>query len=90
MIQGGDPSIPIMQGGNSPIPMAPPPSSLVTFLDRSRLAEYHLPSHVPFQMIVQAYHMPIPGTIIDEGDSLSIMSSTAWKALGSSQPVPIT
>lgn len=40
--------------------------------------------------MVQAYHMVIPGTLIDDGAFVSILSSTAWKDLGSPQFVPIT
>jgi hypothetical protein len=78
------------EGGSSHIPMTPPPSSLVTSFDWSRLAGYHLPSYVPFQITVQAYNMVVPSTIIDEGASVSILSSTTWQALGSPQLVPIT
>ena len=45
---------------------------------------------MPFQIIVQSYNMVVLGTILDEGASISIMSSTTWKALGSPQLVPIT
>lgn len=34
--------------------------------------------------------MVVRGTILDEGVSISIMSSTTWKTLGSPQLVPIT
>jgi len=34
--------------------------------------------------------MIVPGTIIDEGASVSILSSTSWQALGSPPLVPIT
>jgi len=38
--------IPIVQEGISHVPVTPPPSSLVTSFDWSRLAAYHLSSYV--------------------------------------------
>ncbi len=49
-----------------------------------------LPPYVPFQIIVQAYNIPVHGTLIDEGTSISILSSTTWKYLGSPQLVLVT
>ena len=82
--------VPIKQEVNSHVPTTPPPSSLVTSFDWSRLAGYGLPFYVPFHITVQSHHMVIPSTIIDKGASVSIMSSTAWQALGSPQLVPVT
>lgn len=82
--------VPIKQEANSHVPTKPPLSSLVTSFDWSRLAGYHLPSYVPFQIIVQAYHMVIPSIVINEGASINILSSTAWQALCSPQLVPVT
>ena len=79
-----------MKDGSPPILMAPSPSSLVTFFDWSQLEGYHLPSYVPFQITVQGYHITVLGIIIDEGEFVSIMSSTTWEALGSPQLVPVT
>ena len=70
--------------------MIPPPSSLVTSFDWNRLAGFSLPSYVPFQIIVQVCHMIVSDTIIDEGASVSILSSTAWQALCSPPLVPVT
>lgn len=64
----------IEQESNSPVPTIPPPSSLVTSFDWSRLAGYHLSSYVPFQITVQAYHMAVPSTVIDKGGFVSILS----------------
>lgn len=75
----GNLPIPITKRGNYPTPMAPPPSSMVTSFDWSRLTRYFLPSYVPFQFMVQAYNAVVHGTIIDEGASVSILSSTTWK-----------
>jgi len=82
--------IPIEQGGSSPIPMTPPPSSSITSFDWIQLAGYLLPSYVHFLITSHAYHMVIPNTVIDEDAHVNIMSSTSWEALGSSQLLPIT
>ena len=79
-----------MQGGNPLIPMAPPPCSLVASFDWIQFTRYRLPSYVPFEITVQAYNMVILGTIIDEGASISILSSNTWKTLSSPHLVPIT
>lgn len=47
--------------------MEPPPSSMVTSFDWSQLERYHLPYYIPFHIIVDAYNIHIPITIIDEG-----------------------
>jgi len=97
---GGNPPIPsryeenppilVTQGGNSPIFTVPPPSSLVTSFDWNLLAGFCLPSYVPFEVIVQVCNMILSSTIIDEGASMSILSSTAWQVLGSPPIVPVT
>ena len=45
---------------------------------------------VPFQIVVNVAARRILHTIVDKGDSVSILSSTAWQALGSPQLVPAT
>ena len=80
--------IPLPQEGSSSeiypvVYSVPPPSNLVISFDWKLLGRSHLPSNVPFRIIVQAYKMIMVGTIIDEGASMSIISSTAWKELGS-------
>ena len=45
---------------------------------------------MPFQITVHAYDKVVPGTILDEGASVSVMPSTTWQALGSPQLVPVT
>ena len=80
----------VTQGVNSLVSMVPPPSSLVTSFNWNRLVGFHLPSYVPFQIIVQVCNMIVFGTIIDEGASVSILSSTAWHALGLPPLVPVT
>jgi len=78
--------IPSEQGGNHTIP---PPSSSVVSFDWSRLTTPRLPSHVPFWVMVHAYNKAIPGTVLDEGASVSLMPSTTWQALGSPQLMPV-
>ncbi len=85
---GGNHLTLVTQGVISLILTVPPPGSLVTSFDWNRLAGFHLPSYVPFQIIVQVYNMIVSGTIIDEGASLSILSSTSWQVLGSPPLVP--
>lgn len=92
-----DPLVPVVQVSPSPSParhggnhMILPPSSFVVSFDSIRLTAFYLPYYVPFQITVQAYSMVIHGTLLDEGVSVSIMSSTTWKALGSPQLVPVT
>ena len=44
---------------------------------------------MPFHIIVHAYDKAVPGTVLDEGASISLMPSTTWQALGSPQLVPV-
>ena len=91
------------QGGNFPIPLSqegtssesypsvysvPPPSNLVVSFDWNQLGRPRLPASLPFRIIVQIYRMVMAGTIIDEGASVSILSSISWKALGSPALLP--
>ena len=79
-----------MLGGISPVSTAPPPSTEVFSFDWNRLTEPRLPSSIPFQIIVKVCGKNVHRTIVDEGASVSILSSTAWQALGSPQLVPVT
>lgn len=45
---------------------------------------------MPFQIIIQAYNVFVPSTIIDEVTYISILSSTTRQALGSLQLMPVT
>jgi hypothetical protein len=45
------------------------------------LTRPHLPSHIPFQITVQVCGRDIPQTLIDEGTSVSILSSFTWQDL---------
>ena len=62
-------------------------SSEAISFDWSNLTESHLHSSVPFQIVLNVTARWILHTIVDEGASASILSSTAWKALGSPQLV---
>jgi hypothetical protein len=70
-----------MPGGIPPPPMEPPPSNEAILFDWGPLTRTHLPSHVPFQITVQVRGRDVPQTLIDEGASVSILSSffgTLW------------
>jgi hypothetical protein len=67
-----------MLGGIPPSPMEPPPSNEAIRFDWGVLTEPHFPSHIPFQMTVQVCGRDVPQTLIDEGESVSILSSFAW------------
>ena len=68
----------------------PSPISEVISFDWSNLTEYRLHSSVPFQIVVRVTAKSILHTIIDKGASVSILSSTAWQAIGSPPLVPAT
>ena len=68
----------------------PSPSTEVISFDWSNLTKSRLQSSVPFQIVVNVTARRILRTIVDEGASVSILSSTAWKDLGSPQLVPAT
>ena len=69
-------SSPITPGDDHEIRVVPPPSSLVASFDWSQFAGYCLPSYVPFEITMQTFDVVIPSMIIDEGMSVSILSST--------------
>ena len=58
--------------------------------DWSNLTEYHLHLSVPFHIAMRVATKSILRTIIDEGASVSILSSTTWQAIGSLLLVPAT
>jgi hypothetical protein len=68
----------------------PPPSNEAIHFDWGVLTGPRLPSHIPFQITVQVCGRDVPQTLIDEGASISILSSFAWQALGFPQLVPVT
>jgi hypothetical protein len=65
-----------------PSPMEPPPSNEAILFDWVALTRTRLPSHIPFKITVHVCGRDVPQTLIDEGVSVSILSSIAWKALG--------
>lgn len=90
---GGNLPVPLQQKGSSSesyptIYSVPPPSNLVVSFDWNLLGKPHLPASVPFLIIAQIYRMVMASTIIDEVASVSILSSTPWKVLGSSSLLP--
>jgi hypothetical protein len=79
-----------MPGGIPPSPVEPPPSNEAILFDWGVLTGPRLPSHIPFQITVQVRGRDVPQTLIDEGASVSILSSVAWYALGCPQLAPVT
>ena len=65
-----------------PSPMETPPIYEAIHFDWGVLTGPPLPSHIPFQITVQVCGLDVPQTLIDEGASISILSSFAWQALG--------
>jgi hypothetical protein len=79
-----------VSGGIPPSPTKFPPSNKTIFFNWDVLSGPRLPSHIPFQIIVQVCGQDVPQTLIDEGASISILSSIAWQALGCPQLAPVT
>jgi hypothetical protein len=79
-----------VSGGIPPSPMEPPPSNEAIHFDWDVLTGPHLPSYIPFQIIVQVCGLDVTKTLIDEGSSVSILSSIAWQALGCPPLAPVT
>jgi hypothetical protein len=77
-------------GGIPPSPAKPPPSNEAILFDWGALTGPRLPSHVPFHITVQVRGRDVPKMLIDEGASVSILSSIAWYALGCPQLPPVT
>jgi hypothetical protein len=77
-------------GGIPPPPVEPPPSNEAILFDWGALTGPRLPAHVPFQITVQVRGRDVPQTLIDEGASVSILSSVAWYTLGCPQLAPVT
>jgi hypothetical protein len=79
-----------MLGGFPPSPMEPLPSNEAILFNWGVLTGPHLPSHIPFKITIQVCGREIPQKLIDEGSSVSIFSSLAWKYLGYPQLVLVT
>jgi hypothetical protein len=78
-----------MSGGIPPSPVKPPPSNEAIRFDWDALTGPRLPSYIPFQITVQVCGRDVTKTLIDEGSSVSILSSIAWQALGCPQLTPV-
>jgi len=76
-------SVPLEQGGNHTRSIG-----LVAAFDWRRFTTSPLPSHVPFWFTAHTCNMALPGTMLDEGASVSLMPATTWQALGSPPLVP--
>jgi hypothetical protein len=79
-----------MSRGIPPSSMKLPPSNETICFDWDVLTGPHLPSHIPFQIAIQVCGRDVPQTLIDEGSSVSILSSIAWQALGYPLLAPVT
>jgi hypothetical protein len=79
-----------MSGGIPPSPVKTLPSNEAILFDWGVLTRPRLPSHMPFKITVKVCGRDVPHTLIDEGSSVSILSSIAWKALGYPKLVPVT
>jgi hypothetical protein len=79
-----------VSGGIPPSPVEPPPSNEAIRFDWDVLTGPRLPSYIPFQITVQVCGRDITKTLIDEGSSVSILSSIAWQALGCPSLVLVT
>jgi hypothetical protein len=77
-------------GGIHPSPVKPPPSTEAILFYWGVITRPRLPSHIPFQITVQVRGRDVPQTLIDEGASVSILSSVAWYTLGCPQLAPVT
>ena len=60
-----------------------PPSSQIPSFDWDSLFEPRLPSNAPFQIKVKVEPYTIARCIVDEGASVSILSTRAWRGMGS-------
>jgi hypothetical protein len=79
-----------VSGGIPPSPVEPPPSNEAIRFDWDVLTGPRLPSYIPFQITVQVCGRDVTKTLIDEGSSVSILSSIAWQALGCPPLAPVT
>ena len=69
--------------------MVPPPISEVYSFDWNSLLESHLSSYIPFHIIVEVLSKQIFRSTIEEGLSISILSSTAREVMGSPSLVSV-
>jgi len=74
-------SVPSEQGGITLSPSTLPPSPRTVSFIWNDFVESLLPSSAPFQIMVGINKLGIRRSIVDEGSSTSILSSSAWKYL---------
>jgi hypothetical protein len=79
-----------MFGGIPHSPTKPPLGNEAILFDWGGLTRAHLPSHIPFHFIVQFCGRDVPQTMINEGVSISILSSVAWHTLVCPQLASVT
>jgi hypothetical protein len=79
-----------MSGGIPPSPMKPPPSNESILFNWGVLTGPRLPPHIPFQITIHICGRDVPQTSIDEGTSVSILSSLTWQDLGCPHLVLVT
>jgi hypothetical protein len=79
-----------MLGGIPPSPVKPPPSNEDILFDWGVLTGPRLPSHIPSKITLQVCGWDLPHALIDEGLSVSILSSIGWKDLGYPPLVSVT
>jgi hypothetical protein len=76
--------------GIPPSPVETSPSNEAIRFDWDVLTGSRLPSYIPFQITIQVHGRDVTKTLIDEGSSVSILSSIAWQALGCPSLAPVT
>jgi hypothetical protein len=70
--------------------LEPPPSNETILFNWGVLIGPRLPPHIPFYITVNVCGRDVPEMLIDEGASVIILSSLAWKALGCPQLAAVT
>jgi hypothetical protein len=80
----------VVSRGLVPSLVGPPPSNEAIRFDWDVLTGPRLPSYIPFQITVQVCGRDVTKTLIDEGSSVSILSSISWQALGCPSLVSVT
>jgi len=74
---------PFGHGGTPFTSSVPHPSFGIVSFDWNSLKEKSLPSFTPIHMVVGVNFINIYRSIVDEEAFISILSSDAWKAMGS-------
>jgi len=74
---------PFGHGGTPFTSSVPTPSLGIVSFNWNSLKEKSLPSFTPIHMVVGVNFINVYCSIVDEEASISILSSDAWKAMGS-------